>query len=117
MVNRKYIDFLNDIYSRVKKNNNINVNLIDISFYGIHKWSNENVYKITFADDRKEMVIYVEEDAFNYWGDVPWSGQTTFRPDNWSDWAEDQKLILAWCWCIYKYCLHWHEDNPPPILE
>ena len=59
-------DFLQSICNLVKKNNHINVNLIDITFYGVHKYSDENIYKVTFRDDNKEMTIYVEESAFKY---------------------------------------------------
>ena len=46
-------DFLQSICNLVKKNNHINVNLIDITFYGVHKYSDENIYKVTFIDDNK----------------------------------------------------------------
>ena len=112
-----YSNFIEDICELVNKNKRLGVFLKNISFYGVHKYSEENVYQVTLADDKKEIVIYVEEDAFKYWGEVPWSGQSKFRPTDFDDWPNERKLILAWCWAIYKYCKHGTLTSPPEILK
>ena len=121
MEENKFKNYLSMICSIVNRNYNFSVAINSIEFYGIRKYSEENVYKITMTCGKKSLIFYIEEPAFEHWDEVPWSGQRSFRPADWDNWPEDKKLIVAWCWCIYKYCTVYshqnYEEDPPEILE
>ena len=119
-VDNKYIELLKEACEKVKKTKGINVSLFNIEFYGLHKYSEENVYKVSLLTDSGIFTFYPEEDGFKYWGEVPWSGQRRFRPANFEDWPADKQLMLAWCWAIYSYCKNsrdYRNVTPPPIEE
>ncbi len=121
MEENKFKNYLSMICSIVNRNYNFSVAINSIEFYGLRKYSEDKTYKITILCERYFLTFYAEEEAFETWGNVPWSGQTKFRPDNWKEWPEDKKLIVAWCWCLYKYCTVYshqnYEEDPPEILE
>lgn len=56
-----------------------------MEFYGVHEYSHENVYKIDLIVNNEPLAIYVEEEAFKSWADVPWSGISAFKPVNFDD--------------------------------
>ena len=119
-INSKYSTLINTACERVKRIKGINVSLSSIEFYGVHKYSHDNVYKINLMTDHGLLTIYQEEENFKCWADVPWSGLEEFRPADFDSWPEYKKLMLAWCWAIYKYCKDWEDyqnTTPPPIEE
>ena len=104
----------------VRRNKGINVSFNSNSFYGVHKYSQENVYKLDLNIDNEIFTLYIEEYAFESWTYVPWSGREEFRPTNFESWPTSEQLFLAWCWAIYNYCKRWeihHEGPTPPPLE
>ena len=113
MEENQYKPYLSMICSLVNKNHNFSVSVNNIEFSGFHRYSGEKIYKITLNHGIAKyfLVFYVEEDAFERWGEVPWSGRTTFRPDDWNKWEADKKLMTAWCWCIYCYCSTYKRQN------
>ena len=106
---------INKACLRVSKNFNLSASLLNIEFYGVHKYSRLDVYKLTIDSNKAAVVFYAEEDAFESWADVPWSGNRRFRPDDFDNWPADKKLELAWCWALYNYCTHGSYSCPPEI--
>ena len=118
-INNKYVTLINTACENVKRFKRINVALSSIEFCGIHKYSHENVYKINLMIDNGFLTIYQEEESFKYWADVPWSGLEEFKPVDFDSWPEDRKLMLAWCWAIYRYCKNPGscQNMTPPAIE
>ena len=48
----------------VRRNKGINVSFNNNSFYGVHKYSQENVYKLDLNIDNEILTLYIEEYAF-----------------------------------------------------
>lgn len=113
----KYYTLLRAVCEKVKKIKNLDVSFYSMEFYGIHKYSEERVYKVNIIYKGEPLTIYPEEGALNHWGEVPCSGQTRFRPADFDNWSNEKKLFLAWCWAIYYYCKHMRHPAPPEILE
>lgn len=63
-INSKYFTFINTACERVKRVKGINVSLSSIEFYGVHKYSHDNVYKINLMTDYGLLTIYQEEENF-----------------------------------------------------
>lgn len=118
-INSKYYTLINTACERVKKVKGIDVSLSGMEFYGVGKYSHENIYKISLMTDKGPITIYQEEESLRHWGLVPWSGLSAFRPANFHDWPEGKRLTLAWCWAIYKYCTNWwvRPNAKPPAIE
>ena len=118
----KYSNLIKQICTLVNRNKYLGVTFQKLEFYGVHKYSDEKIYKIYLDYNNEEIILYFEEPAFEDWQQVPWGGQTVFRPEDWNEWDSQKKLILTLCWCIYKQCIHWgnyknRNDWAPPILE
>ncbi len=114
----KYSTLINKACEKLKRIKNLNIYFFSKEFYGIHKYSHEYVYKLNIIINDEPFTIYAEENSLNHWGAVPWSGNIDFRPANFQDWPEDKKLMLAWCWAIYRYYKSYNERRPsPPPLE
>lgn len=116
----KYFTLIKEACERVRRTKGINVSLFNIEFYGIHKYSQENIYKVDLITDNGLFTIYQDERSFKSWANVPWSGLNAFKPADFEDWPEDKKLILAWCWAIYNYCKNlsdYQNTTPPPIED
>lgn len=79
-IDNKYSTLIIAACERVKRNKGIDVSFSSIEFYGVHKYSQENVYKINLIVNNEPLTIYGEEEAFKYWADVPWSGLSKFKP-------------------------------------
>ena len=120
-IDNKYITLIKEACERIRRTKGIDVSLSDIEFYGVHKYSHDNVYKINLMTDHGLLTIYQEEKSFKSWADVPWSGLREFRPADFDSWPTSEQLFLAWRWAIYNYCKRWeihHEGpTPPPPLE
>ena len=121
MEENQYKSYLTRICFMVNRTYNFSVSVSNIEYIGIHKYSDEKVYKVELETPKTIIEFYVEEDAFERWGEVPWSGLHAFRPADWNDWPEDKKLMTAWCWAVYKYCsnygIHGYTEHSPEILE
>ena len=124
MEENQYKAYLTMICSMVNRNYNFSISVKNIELYGLHKYSEEKVYKVTMTYGKHSLIFYVEADAFERWSEVPWSGQRSFRPDDWDKWEANKKLITAWCWCIYKYYTEYtrggkydYQGVKPEILE
>lgn len=114
------VKLLKDACEKVKKVKGINISFSSLEFYGVRKYSHENIYKLTLIKDGKSFTTYQEEWSFISWASVPWSGLYEFKPLDFDKWSEDEKLFLAWCWAIYKYCKHiedYQNITPPQIKE
>jgi hypothetical protein len=48
----------------VRRNKGINVSFNSNNFYGVHKYSQENVYKLDLNIDNEILTLYIEEYAF-----------------------------------------------------
>ena len=57
--------FLKQVCKRVNKNRHLNLEVIDVNFYGNSKYNNIPIYEITLTDGEKELKIYASEYSFN----------------------------------------------------
>jgi len=118
-IDSRYSALIKDACERVRRNKGINVSFSSIEFYGIQKYSGDNVYKVKLMTDMGLFTLYQDDLSLTYWANVPWSGLTDFRPRDFEDWPENKKLILAWCWAVYNYCknLRQYWNQVPPEIE
>ena len=67
----KYSALIEEACERVRRAKGIDVSLSGLEFYGVGKYSHENIYKISLMTDKGSLTIYQEEESLRHWGLVP----------------------------------------------